>query len=206
MKAAGATSRRSGRVFRPAALTQMDISYVVEQSPVGSLVLAETEGGLLACSYDDEHAVTERLRRAVSRRISRSPRRLDATRRQLAGYFAGKLGDFTVPVDLRLAGPFTRKVLSALADVPFGMTVSYRELASLIGQPSASRAVGNALARNPICVVVPCHRVVRSSGELGGYAGGIARKQTLLELEAGREVAQSRNTLDGENGARARLG
>lgn len=160
------------------------VSYVVEDSPVGSLFLAATQGALVACSYDDEHAVIDRLRRAVSPRISRSPRRLDAARRQLASYFAGTLDRFTMPVDLRLAGPFTRNVLSSLVEVPYGMTVSYRQLAGRIGQPGASRAVGNALGRNPVCIMLPCHRVVRSNGALGGYAGGLARKQTLLDLEA----------------------
>lgn len=177
------------RAFTPPVaepvLPESDVSYVVTDAPVGRLLLAATEAGLVACSYAPEEAVLERLARVVSPRVLRSPRRLDGVRRELDTYFAGRLRAFTTPVDLALAGEFGRAVLRALANVPYGTTTSYAGIAALVGRPGAARAVGNALGANPVCVVVPCHRVVPASGGVGGYAGGAAAKRLLLDLERG---------------------
>lgn len=163
-----------------------EIAFGTTQSPVGTLVLAVTGKGVASCSYDDEHAVFERVRRTLGRFIGNDPRRLDPVRRELDAYFAGRLRAFTTPVDLRLATPFARTVLQMLPAVPYGTTTSYGEIARRIGRPRAMRAVGNALAANPVCVIVPCHRVVESDGGLGGYAGGSAAKELLLRLEGAR--------------------
>ncbi|HEY6795613.1 MAG TPA: methylated-DNA--[protein]-cysteine S-methyltransferase, partial [Kineosporiaceae bacterium] len=129
----------------------------------------------------------DRLARAVSPSLVRGGRALDPARRQLEEYLAGRRRQFDVRVDLALASPFQRSVLTALADrVGYGGTASYGDLARAVGRPAASRAVGSALNHNPVCVVVPCHRVVAASGALTGYAGGLAAKRHLLELEAGR--------------------
>ena len=163
----------------------LDVALAVTDAPVGPLVLAATAAGLVACSYDDAEAVAERLARTVSPRVLRAPARLDPVRRQLEDYFAGRRDRFSTPVDLVLATPFARTVLTALSTVPYGSTTTYGELAARIGRPAAARAVGHALGSNPVCVVLPCHRVVGAGGRLTGYAGGVAAKRMLLELEAG---------------------
>ena len=115
-----------------------------------------------------------------------APSRLDEVRRELDEYFAGARDHFELPLDWRLSGGFRKTVLERLyADVEYGQTVSYLELATMVGNPKASRAVGTAMATNPIPIVVPCHRVLRSGGQLGGYGGGLPAKVTLLELERG---------------------
>lgn len=164
----------------------LDVAYTVTDAPVGRLVLAAGDRGLLACSYDDEGRVLDRLAKRVSPRILRSARRFDDVRRQLDDYLLGTRTAFSVDVDLRLAPPFGQQVLRAAASIAYGETTTYAEIAAQIGTPAAYRAVGNALGANPICIVVPCHRVLRSGGGLGGYAGGLAVKQSLLDLEAGR--------------------
>ena len=170
------------QIERP-MLPESDVSYVVVDSPVGRLVLAATEFGLVRCSYDDESAVTGQLARAISPRVLRSPRRFDDVRRELDRYFAGELRAFTIRVDLRVATPFARKVLQSLERVPYGTTTTYNAIARSISRPGASRAVGNALGANPLCIVYPCHRVVRGDGQIGGYAGGVPVKKLLLDLE-----------------------
>ncbi|MFD0656954.1 methylated-DNA--[protein]-cysteine S-methyltransferase [Thermocatellispora tengchongensis] len=139
----------------------------------------------MSCSYDDEHTVFERITRSVGRFIGPDPRRIDPVRRELEAYFAGRLRAFTVAVDLQLATPFARTVLQMLTTVPYGTTTTYAEVAERIGRPRALRAVGNALAVNPVCVIVPCHRVIDSPGTPGPYAGGPDAKRHLLALEAG---------------------
>jgi methylated-DNA-[protein]-cysteine S-methyltransferase len=164
----------------------LDLSYRVVDSPVGSLLLAATPEGLVRVAFDDEghEAVLIQLAHDISPRILRSAVRLDGVARQLDEYFARRRRCFDVPVDLRLARGFRRTVLEHLGDITYGSTATYAALASASGNPRAVRAVGSACAQNPVPVVVPCHRVVRSDGKLGGYRGGPAAKQTLLTLEA----------------------
>jgi methylated-DNA-[protein]-cysteine S-methyltransferase len=162
-----------------------DVSYAVTDSPVGRLVLAATGAGVVACSYDEEAAVLDRLTRLLSPRLLHHPGRLDAVRRELDAYFGGKARAFTVAVDLTLAAPFTREVLAALGSVPYGTTTTYGRVAAELGRPRAARAVGNALGVNPLCVLLPCHRVVPAGRGVGGYAGGPAAKTLLLDLERG---------------------
>ncbi len=171
---------------QPPVLPDGDVSYSLEESPVGRLVLAATGAALILCSYDDEDAVAERLARTISPRVLRSSRRLDGPRRELALYFGGGLRTFTTPLALDLASPFASEVLRAAATVPYGGTTTYAELAGVVGRPRAARAVGSALGANPLCIFVPCHRIVRSDGSEGGYAGGPEAKRLLLEFEGAR--------------------
>ena len=171
---------------RAAAEGLVDVAYTVADSAIGRLVLAVTDRGLVACSYAAEDDVLGRLAARVSPRVLRVPRRLDEVRRQLDDYLAGRRRAFDLPVDLALAGDFGRAVLTATARVPYGRTASYADIAAGAGRPAAVRAVGNALGANPVCVVVPCHRVLRTGGGLGGYAGGVEVKERLLRLEGVR--------------------
>jgi methylated-DNA-[protein]-cysteine S-methyltransferase len=165
-------------------LPEGDVSYVLHDTPVGRLVVAATDRGVVACSYAPEGAVTERLARSVSPRVLRGGSRADAARRALDGYFAGNRDALDVAVDPALLGAFQRQVLTALrASVPYGSTTSYGDLARRVGRPRAARAVGAALGANPVCLVLPCHRVVGASGALTGYAGGVDAKAELLRLE-----------------------
>lgn len=169
---------------------ETDVSYVVEDTDVGRLLLAaRSDGQLLASNYlladEDGDRLLDRLARAVSPRVLRGGRVLDPARRELAEYLAGRRHAFDVPVDLTLARPFQREVLTRLArTVGYGRTTTYGALARQVGRPAAARAVGAALGANPLCVVLPCHRVVASSGALTGYAGGLEAKRRLLDLEA----------------------
>lgn len=172
---------------RPPALPETDVSLGTVDTPVGTLIVAATEDGVVACSYEQEARVAERVATAVSPRVLRHPRRVDPVRRQLDAYFGGRRRSFSLAVDLRLAGEFGRAVLRTLDDVGYGQTTTYGRIATRVGRPRAARAVGNALATNPVCVIVPCHRVVPSGGGLGGYAGGITAKEHLLALEARRD-------------------
>jgi len=167
-----------------------DVVYVVEDFAVGRLLLAARgDGVLLASRYvadaAAEDAVLDRLARAASPRVIRSPGALDEPRRELEEYLAGRRRRFGLSVEPMLATGFQKVVLAALADVRYGRTTSYGALAAAIGRPSAARAVGAALGANPLCVVLPCHRVVASGGALTGYAGGLTAKRYLLALEAG---------------------
>ena len=161
----------------------VDVGWVVTDSPVGPLTLAATPEGLVRVGFGTEEGVLEDLAAAVSPRVVRLPARLDDLRRQLDEYFAGRRHRFEVPLDRRLSHGYRRQVLEALSDVPYGETVSYKDLALRTGNPGASRAVGTAMATNPLPIVVPCHRVLRSGGALGGYGGGIETKVWLLRLE-----------------------
>ena len=164
----------------------LDIAYRTVDSPVGSLLLAATPQGLLRVVYPaaGHDATLAVLAEKVSPRILRAPARLDPVARQLDEYFGGRRRAFDVPLDLRLAGGFRRAVLDHLAEIDYGRTESYAQVAAAAGSPRAVRAVGTACAMNPVPVVLPCHRVVRSDGSFGGYAGGPDAKRTLLELEA----------------------
>jgi methylated-DNA-[protein]-cysteine S-methyltransferase len=163
----------------------LDIAYREVDSPVGSLLLAATEQGLVRVAYEvqDHDRVLALLAETVSPRILRAPARLDPVARQLEEYFGGGRQRFDVPLDFRLAHGFRRSVLAHLPDIGYGHTESYAQVAAATGSPRAVRAVGTACALNPLPVVVPCHRVIRSDGSLGQYAGGAAAKEILLELE-----------------------
>jgi methylated-DNA-[protein]-cysteine S-methyltransferase len=165
----------------------LDVAYRTVDTPVGPLLLAATELGLVRVAYanQDHDAVLQSLADRISPRVLRAPARLDPVVRELEDYFAGRRRDFDLPLDWRLAAGFRATVLHHLAtDVGYGRTASYAALAALAGSPRAVRAVGTACATNPLPVVVPCHRIVRSDGGIGNYAGGPEAKRTLLELEA----------------------
>lgn len=164
----------------------LDIAYRTLDTPVGTLLLAATEQGLVRVAYDreDHDAVLAKLAGVVSPRILRAPARLDAVARQLSEYFDGGRRLFDVPLDFRLSSGFRRAVLAHLPDIGYGHTESYAQVALAAGSPKAVRAVGTACATNPLPVVVPCHRVVRSDGSFGGYVGGEDAKRTLLTMEA----------------------
>jgi methylated-DNA-[protein]-cysteine S-methyltransferase len=163
-----------------------DVSYSIEPSPVGDLVVAVTPRGLIRVAYGAEErsdTVLEELARRVSPRVLEAPAALDEVRRELDEYFEGRRTSFDVPVDWRLHDGFGRRVLRATYRIPYGKLLTYAEVAAKAGSPRGSRAAGNALGSNRIPIVVPCHRVVRTGGTLGGYTGGIERKQYLLGLE-----------------------
>ena len=164
----------------------LDVAYRTVDSPVGALLIASTPAGLvrLAFSSEGHDAVLQNLSDRISPRLLHAPKRLDDVARQLDEYFSGRRHTFDVPLDWQLSKGFRRVVLGHLAvDVGYGTTASYGALARLSGSPRAVRAVGTTCATNPIPVVVPCHRVVRSDGALGAYRGGPAAKRTLLDLE-----------------------
>jgi methylated-DNA-[protein]-cysteine S-methyltransferase len=164
----------------------LDVAYRTLATPVGELLLATTERGLVRIAFpiQGHDAVLESLAEIVSPRILRAPQRLDPASRQLDEYFGGRRTEFDLPLDFRLASGFRRTVLAHLPAIPYGHTESYAQVAAASGSPKAVRAVGTACAKNPLPVVVPCHRVVRSDGTAGGYAGGPDAKRTLLDLEA----------------------
>jgi methylated-DNA-[protein]-cysteine S-methyltransferase len=165
-----------------AAAGLIDVAYDLADSPVGPLLVASTDAGVCRISYTPDEAL-EMLPQSFGARILRVPRRLEPVRRQLDEYFEGTRHTFEVETDLRPLGEFQRAVLTELARVRYGQVTTYGALADRIGRPRAARAVGGALNRNPVPIVVPCHRVVGASGRLVGYAGGLERKRTLLELE-----------------------
>jgi methylated-DNA-[protein]-cysteine S-methyltransferase len=163
----------------------LDVAYRLVDTPVGPLLLAATEQGLVRVAYarQDHDQVLAELAAVVSPRVLNAPRRLDQVSRQLEEYFARRRTIFELPLDLRLSRGFRRTVLAHLPEIAYGHTESYAQVAAAAGNPKAVRAVGTACAMNPLPVVVPCHRVVRSDGSSGGYAGGPAAKQALLSLE-----------------------
>jgi methylated-DNA-[protein]-cysteine S-methyltransferase len=174
------------RRFRDTAAAEglLDVAYELHDTPVGELLVAVTERGVCEIHYDaDPDAEAERLARLFGTRVLRSPRPTDAVRRQLDEYFAGRRQEFELEVDLGPAREFGRAVLEQLARVPYGELTTYGTLAERAGSPRAARAVGTIMNRNPVPIVLPCHRVVGSTGSLVGYAGGLDRKRTLLELE-----------------------
>jgi methylated-DNA-[protein]-cysteine S-methyltransferase len=164
----------------------LDVAYRTIDSPVGSLLIAATDAGVVRVAYARENhdLVLQSLADKVSPRILNAPARLDDTARELDEYFAGTRYEFDLPLDWRLSAGFRRIVLHHLSEIGYGRTASYSAVAQLAGSPKAVRAVGTACATNPLPVIVPCHRVVRSDGQLGNYLGGIEAKQTLLTLEA----------------------
>jgi methylated-DNA-[protein]-cysteine S-methyltransferase len=166
----------------------LDVAYRTVDSPVGPLLLATTGAGLVRVAYAREghEAVLDALAQRLSPRVLRAPRRLDAAAWQLEEYFAGTRTGFELPLDFSLSAGFRLQVQQALPRIGYGHTASYGELARLVGNPKAVRAVGTACATNPLPVIVPCHRVLRADGSIGGYAGGPDAKRTLLSLERGR--------------------
>ena len=164
----------------------LDVGYRTVDSPVGTLLLAATKLGLVRVAYEVEKhdEVLQNLADRISPRVLEAPGRLDVVARELDEYFAGRLHAFDLPLDWRLSSGFRRTVLNHLSDIDYGHTASYATVARLAGNPRAVRAVGTACATNPLPVVVPCHRVLRSDGTLGGYLGGVDAKRTLLNLEA----------------------
>jgi methylated-DNA-[protein]-cysteine S-methyltransferase len=171
---------------RAAAEGLLDVAYAMVDSPLGPLVVAATPRGLVRVAYTDsrgEAGVLEDLAGKLSPRILEAPDRLDEARRELDEYFEGRRAGFDLPIDWSLTRGFTGEVLRQTARIGFGKTSTYAEVASRAGSPRAVRAAGNALGANPIPVVVPCHRVLRTGGALGGYTGGVERKEFLLRLE-----------------------
>jgi methylated-DNA-[protein]-cysteine S-methyltransferase len=174
--------------FRAAAVRAglLDAAYDVVDTPIGSLLVAASDRGILRIGFDaDAHAEEqlERLTRVAGPRVLRAPRAVDEARRELDEYFAGRRRGFDLTLDLRDLAPFAERVLGELARVPYGRTATYGELAARVGAPRAARAVGTVMNRNPIPIVLPCHRVVGASGSLVGYGGGLERKEALLRLE-----------------------
>lgn len=164
----------------------LDIAYRVVDSPLGKLLLAATEQGIVRVAFalEDHDAVLQLLAEKISPRILRVPGRLDAAARELDEYFAGTRRAFDLPLDFRLSRGFRLSVLQHLPHIAYGRTESYAEVAQAAGSPRAVRAVGTACATNPLPLIVPCHRVVKSDGSFGGYLGGTEAKRVLLSLEA----------------------
>lgn len=174
-------------VARAADAGLLDVAYARVDSPLGPLVAAATPRGLARLSYAEfaggVDAVVSDLADRISPRVLESPARLDDVRRELDEYFAGRRDRFDVTIDWVLVRGFGRRVLEATAAIPFGETRSYQQVAAGAGNIKATRAAGTALGRNPIPIVVPCHRVLRTGGALGGYTGGLEKKELLLRIE-----------------------
>jgi len=163
----------------------LDVAYTTADSPFGPLLLAQTRRGLVRVGLPNQDAdeLLVELAARVSPRVLEAPAELDEVRRELDRYFEGKLDHFDLPLDWRLSGGFRQRVLRAISRIPYGQTRSYTEMARKAGNERAVRAAGTACGSNPIPLVVPCHRVLRTGGALGGYGGGLPMKRALLELE-----------------------
>ncbi len=174
------------RRFRDAAASEnlLDVAYDLVDSPFGKLLVAATQRGLCRIAYDAvPEQELERLARSFGIRVLRSAKPIDPARRELDEYFEGKRQRFDLPLDVALLADFNRRVLRELARVPYGEVVTYGELASRAARPRAARAVGTVMNRNPLPIVLPCHRVIGANGKLVGYGGGLDRKEKLLKLE-----------------------
>lgn len=183
----GPQARLHGRlVERASAEGLLDVAYRTVDSPLGTLLLAATPAGLVRVAFpsEDHDLVLDRLAARISPRVLLAPERLEHAARQIGEYFEGARRQFDLALDFQLSHGFRRAVLDRLLAIAYGSTASYAAIAAAAGNPKAVRAVGSACATNPIPVVVPCHRVLRSDGSLGGYAGGLDAKRTLLALEA----------------------
>ena len=169
-------------LFRAAALREglVDVRYDIVDTPIGNLLIAATDRGLARIHFDPAGQEEEALARLFGIRVLRSP--IDEVRRELDEYFEGRRHDFDLPLDLRVV-PFNAEVLGELARVPYGTTTTYGALAAKVGRPRAARAIGTVMNRNPIPIVLPCHRVIGANGSLTGYGGGLDRKLQLLQLE-----------------------
>ena len=184
---AGTLARLQARLERAAeAEGLLDVAYTTFDSPVGALLLAATPKGLVRVAYDieDHDRVLDTLAQRLSPRVLRAPKRLDAAARELDEYFGGRRQAFDLPLDLSLSRGFRQLVQRHLPEIGYGQTRTYGQVAALVGNPKAVRAVGTACATNPLPLVVPCHRVLPASGGPGRYVGGPAAKVTLLTLEA----------------------
>jgi methylated-DNA-[protein]-cysteine S-methyltransferase len=170
---------------RAAAEGLLDVAYATADSPFGALLLAKTPRGLvrLGLPGEDTEAMLADLAGRISPRVLEDPARLDEERRELDDYFAGRRHAFESPIDWQLSGGFLLRARQGIAAIPYGETRTYTDLARAAGNERAVRAAGSACSRNPIPLVVPCHRVLRSDGSLGGYAGGLEMKRRLLDLE-----------------------
>ena len=179
--------RAAGRLAERAAHEQLlDVAYTTLDSPVGPVLVAATRRGLVRISFGaihDEEAVLAELCARVSPRVVETASYFDAVRQELEEYFHGQRTRFDLPIDWSLTGGFGRRVLEHTARIPYGDVSTYKEMAAKAGSPRGARAAGNALGSNPIPIVVPCHRVLHSGGGLGGYGGGLDRKEFLLKLE-----------------------
>lgn len=164
----------------------VDVAYTSVDSPLGQLLVAATPRGLVRVSYTEfrgREETLEELARRVSPRVLEAPGRLDPVRRELDEYFEGRRQEFDVPIDWSHLAGYTRDVLRTTAKIGYGELSTYAGVAAAAGRPRAVRAAGNALGANPMPVIVPCHRVMRTGGGLGGYTGGLERKEFLLRLE-----------------------
>ncbi len=174
------------RRFRDAAASEnlLDVAYDLVDTPIGNLFVAATPRGLCRISYDAvPEQQLESLARSFGVRVLRSAKPIDTARRELDEYFEGKRRRFDLPLDVALLADFNRRVLRELVRVPYGEVVTYGELASRAARPRAARAVGTVMNRNPLPIVLPCHRVIGANGKLVGYGGGLDRKEKLLRLE-----------------------
>ena len=167
----------------------IEVAYSSVDSPVGTLMVAATDAGLvrLGLAGTDHGLMLEQLAGTIGPRVIETSARFDPLRRELEEYFGGRRRRFEHPLDWRLTSGFVRTVLERTAEIPFGSTRTYAEMATLAGSPRAFRAAGSALGANPIPILVPCHRVLRKGGGLGGYAGGLDTKRTLLRIEGALE-------------------
>jgi methylated-DNA-[protein]-cysteine S-methyltransferase len=165
----------------------LDVAWATLDTPLGPVAVFVTPRGLVRVAYDRENfgEVADEVAEQVSPRVLVAPQRTDTVRKQLDDYFEARRRTFDLPIDWTLVRGFNRGVLKATAEIPFGETASYGEVAAAAGSPRAARAAGNALAGNPIPIVVPCHRVIHADGGIGGYTGGLENKRFLLRLEGG---------------------
>jgi methylated-DNA-[protein]-cysteine S-methyltransferase len=174
------------RRFRERAVAEglLDVAYDLVDTPLGALLVAVSDRGVARISFDPEpERELDTLARTFGVRVLRSARAVDTPRRELSEYFEGARTRFDLPIDLRVEAPFRRTVMHELARVPYGNVTTYGALAAKAGRPRAARAVGTIMNRNPVPIVLPCHRVVGATGSLVGYGGGLERKEALLRLE-----------------------
>jgi methylated-DNA-[protein]-cysteine S-methyltransferase len=176
-------------IERAASEEILDVAYATTDSPFGPLLLAATRRGVVRIGLptQDGDELLEELASRVSPRVLEAPAQLDLARRELDLYFEGRLRDFDLPLDWQLSKDFRRRALRAVARIPYGKTRTYMQVATSAGNERAVRAAGSACGSNPIPIVVPCHRVLRTGGGLGGYGGGLPMKESLLKLEGALE-------------------
>ncbi len=181
-----AAAAREAFIVRADREGLIDVAYAAVDAPIGTLLVAATHRGLVKVAFGDSmpaDKVLLDLAEDISPRVLEAPARLDSIRRQLDEYFEGRRTAFELTVDWRLSHGFGRRVLRQTARIPYGDVSTYKTVAAAAGSPRGARAAGNALGANPIPIVVPCHRVLHSGGGIGGYGGGLDRKEFLLQLE-----------------------